>query len=101
MEQTKVEPRFRFGSMPIDICLLHQVMVSRLHSVSSIDPITRERGYYLYALLKHVPIDFASHSISVMWNMQRAPSNVALPFKGLIMHIAKRASIDASTRGEF
>lgn len=101
MEQTKVDPRFRFGSMLIDIRLLHRVMVSRLHPISSIDPITCERGYYLYALLEHDPIDFASHSIRVMWNMQRTPSNTTLPFGGLIMYIAKRASIGASIIAEF
>ncbi|GLT70437.1 hypothetical protein SLA2020_425180 [Shorea laevis] len=83
--------------MLIEIRFIYRVVASRLHPISSIDPTTLERGCFLYALLEHVPIDFANHAIRVMWNIHCAPSNTALPFEGLIMKIVGRVGINAST----
>lgn len=95
-EQTEVEPHFHLSSVPTEVHFIHRVVAPILNLVSSIDPISLERGYFLYALLELIPLEFPSHAIRVMWNIQCALSNAALPFEGLIMKIAGKVDISAS-----
>jgi hypothetical protein len=84
----------------VDVHLIYWVVVECLHPISNIDPIALKRAYFLYALLKGILIDFATHAIRKMWNVHRIMTNIALPFRGLFMKIAKKVDVQASQGGD-
>ncbi|GLT71298.1 hypothetical protein SLA2020_433290 [Shorea laevis] len=81
-------------------CLIYRVIVGCLHPISSTDPIAPERAYFHSALLQAPPIDFATHTISIMWNLQRGVANAIMPIRSLIMRTIGRYDIFAVDGGD-
>jgi hypothetical protein len=75
-------------------------VATSLHPIYRTDPIALERAYFLYALLQHIPIDFASHAIRIMWHVHQVTTNSTLPFEGLIMRLVGMVNVNASDRGD-
>lgn len=95
-----METHYLLRTLLTEIRLIYRVIATSLHPIHSINSIAYESAHFLYALLQHILIDFATHTIKIMWNLHWGAVNAALPSGGLIMRVAGQYVVQAPAGGD-
>lgn len=81
---------------PDDLHFLSHIAASNLHPIFHTFSISEAKAHFLYALWAHMPIEFSTLVIWVIWATSRAATLRSFPFRGLINKITNVAGVSIS-----